>query len=153
MEVNYFTILYWFCHTSTWICRGYTHVPHPESPSLLVPSLWVISVHQPQASSIMLRTWTGNSFHIWYYTCFHFKVRLCLLLTQAPGLTLIQHSLPSAVHYKHTHTHTHTPNHPLFRRYREWGVGASFKCFWPFFAPCYLGIPNSNSVITVYFFF
>ena len=22
MEVNYFTILYWFCHTSTWICHG-----------------------------------------------------------------------------------------------------------------------------------
>ena len=36
MEVNYFTILCWFCHTSTWthhrripIC-----VPHPEPPSL-----------------------------------------------------------------------------------------------------------------------
>ena len=24
MEVNYFTILYWFCHTSTWICHRYT---------------------------------------------------------------------------------------------------------------------------------
>ena len=38
--------------------------------SLPVPSLWVVSVHQPQASSIMHRTWTGNSFHIWYYSCF-----------------------------------------------------------------------------------
>ena len=38
--------------------------------SLPVPSLWVISVHQPQASSIMHWTWTGDSFHIWYYTCF-----------------------------------------------------------------------------------
>ena len=28
----------------------------------------VQSVHQPQASSIMHRTWTGNSFHIWYYS-------------------------------------------------------------------------------------
>ena len=26
----YFTILYWFCHTSTWICHGCTHVPHPK---------------------------------------------------------------------------------------------------------------------------
>ena len=25
-----FTILYWFCHTSTCICHGYTRVPHPE---------------------------------------------------------------------------------------------------------------------------
>ena len=43
MEPNYFTILYWFCHTSTWIRQGCTHVPHPEPPptSLPGPSLWV----------------------------------------------------------------------------------------------------------------
>ena len=33
-------------------------------PSLPVPSLWVVSVHQPQASSILYRTWTGDSFHV-----------------------------------------------------------------------------------------
>ena len=38
MEANYFTILYWFCHTSTWICHRYTRVPHPEPPSLYHPS-------------------------------------------------------------------------------------------------------------------
>ena len=37
MEVNYFTILHWFCHTSAWICHRYTRVPHPEAPSLLSP--------------------------------------------------------------------------------------------------------------------
>ena len=37
MEVNYFTILYWFCHTLTWICHQYTRVPHPEPPSFLPP--------------------------------------------------------------------------------------------------------------------
>ena len=26
----YFTILYWFCHTSTWIHHGWTWVPNPE---------------------------------------------------------------------------------------------------------------------------
>ena len=31
----YFTILYWFCHTSTCIHHGYTRVPHPEAPSHL----------------------------------------------------------------------------------------------------------------------
>ena len=36
-----------------------------------IPSLWVVPVHQPQASSIVHRTWTGDSFHIWYYTCFN----------------------------------------------------------------------------------
>ena len=39
--------------------------------SLPIPSLWVIPVHQPQASSIVHRTWTGDSFHTWYYTYFN----------------------------------------------------------------------------------
>ena len=39
-------------------------------PILPIPSLWVIPVHQPQASYILHQTWTGNSFLIWYYTCF-----------------------------------------------------------------------------------
>ena len=43
----------------------------PLPSSLPIPSLWVVSVHQPQASSIMHWTWTGDSFHIWYYTCFN----------------------------------------------------------------------------------
>ena len=45
MEVNYFTILYWFCHTSTCICHRYTRVPPSWTPppsSLPVPSLWVV---------------------------------------------------------------------------------------------------------------
>ena len=37
MEVNYFTILYWFCHTSTYIRHRYTRVLHPEPPSVLPP--------------------------------------------------------------------------------------------------------------------
>ena len=42
---------------------------HPPS-SLPIPSLWVIPVYQPQASCIRHRTWTGDSFLIWYYTWF-----------------------------------------------------------------------------------
>ena len=34
-KANYFTILYWFCHTLTWICQGCTCVLHPEAPSHL----------------------------------------------------------------------------------------------------------------------
>ena len=35
----YFTILYWFCHTSTWIHHGCTRVPHAEPPSPLPPRI------------------------------------------------------------------------------------------------------------------
>ena len=44
---------------------------NPPPSSLPEPSLWVVPVHQPQASSIVHRTWTGDSFHISYYTCFN----------------------------------------------------------------------------------
>ena len=37
LEANYFTILYWFCHTLTWISHGCPCVPHPEPPSHLSP--------------------------------------------------------------------------------------------------------------------
>ena len=37
LEVDYFTILYWFCHTPTWIHHGCTRVPNPEPPSHLPP--------------------------------------------------------------------------------------------------------------------
>ena len=43
----------------------------PPPFSLPLPSLWVIPVHQSLASSIMHWTWTGDSFQIWYYTCFN----------------------------------------------------------------------------------
>ena len=35
--IFYFPILYWFCHTSTWIHHGYTRVPHAEPLSHLPP--------------------------------------------------------------------------------------------------------------------
>ena len=65
---------------------------NPTPSCLPVPSLWVISVHQPQASSIMHRTWTGDSFHIWYYTCFN------SILTSHPTLSL-SHRVQKTVLY------------------------------------------------------
>ena len=44
---------------------------NPPPTSLPIPSLWVIPVHQPQASCVMHQTWTDDSFLIWYYTCFN----------------------------------------------------------------------------------
>ena len=34
----------------------------PPPSSLPIPSLWVVPAHQPQTSSIVHRTWTGDSF-------------------------------------------------------------------------------------------
>ena len=50
----YFTILYWFCHTLTWIHHRCTRVSNPEPPSHHPPHL--LPVHQPQASCILYRT-------------------------------------------------------------------------------------------------
>ena len=58
---------------------------NPPPSSLPVPSLWAVPVHQPQASSIVHRTWSGDLFHI-YYTCFnailpnHSRKCLCFLM-------------------------------------------------------------------------
>ena len=87
-----FTILYWFCHIAKWIHHRYTGVPHPEPSSLPVPSLWVVPVHQPQASSIVHWTWTGDSFHIWYYTYFN------AILPNHPTLSY-SHRVPKTVLY------------------------------------------------------
>ena len=56
----------------------------PPPTSLPIPSLWVIPVHQPQASCILHWTWTGDSFLIWYYTCFN------VILPNHPPLPLPQ---------------------------------------------------------------
>ena len=87
-----FTILYWFCHILKWICHRYTCVLHPEPSSFPISSLWVVPVHQPQASSIVHRTWTGDSFHIWYYTYFN------AILPNHPTLSLSHRVQKTVLH-------------------------------------------------------
>ena len=67
-----FIILYWLCHTSTWIRHRRTRVPHPESPSHIPPRTIPLGHPSAPAPRILYRTWTGDSFLIWYYTCFHY---------------------------------------------------------------------------------
>jgi len=64
----------------------------PPHSSLPIPSLWVVPVHQPQASSIVHQTWTGNSFHIWYYTYFN------AILPNQPPLPLPQSPKDCSIH-------------------------------------------------------
>ena len=49
----YFTILYWFCHTSTWIHPGCTRVPNPEPPSNLPPHTIPLGHPSAPAPSIL----------------------------------------------------------------------------------------------------
>ena len=58
-----------------------------------IPSLWVIPVHQPQASCILHQTWTGHSFLIWYYTCFN-----SILPNHPPPLPLPQSPKDCSIH-------------------------------------------------------
>ena len=67
------------------------HILNPASTSLPVPSLWVIPVHQTQASCILHQTWTGDSFLI-YYTCFN------AILPNHPTLSL-SHRVQKTVLY------------------------------------------------------
>ena len=65
---------------------------NPPPTSVPIPSLWIIPVHQPQASCILHGTWTGNSFLIWYYTCFN------AILSNHPTISL-SHRVQKTVLY------------------------------------------------------
>ena len=88
-----FTILYWFCHISKNPPQVYMCSP---SWTLLLLSPHTIPLGHPsgdtQASSIVHRTWTGISFHIWYYTYFN------AILPNHPTLSL-SHRVQKTVLY------------------------------------------------------
>ena len=65
---------------------------NPPPTFLPIPSLWVIPVHQPQTSCILHRTWTGDSFLIWYYTCFN------AILPNHPPFPLPQNPKDCSIH-------------------------------------------------------
>ena len=49
----YFTILYWFCHTLTWIYHGCTCIPKHEHPSHLPPHNISLGHHRAPAPSML----------------------------------------------------------------------------------------------------
>ena len=90
----YFTILYWFRHALTWLHHGCTRVPHPEPRSHLPPCTIPQSHHSAPAPSILYQTRTGDSFLIWYYTCFN------AILPNHPTLSLsLSHRVQKTVLY------------------------------------------------------
>ena len=64
----YFTILYWFCHTLTWIHHGCTCVPKLELPSHLPPHNISLGHHRAPAPSMLYPAsdidWRFNSYVI-----------------------------------------------------------------------------------------
>ena len=83
MKTYFYLFIYYYYFTLQY-CIGFAIHQHasatgvhvfpilnPLPISLPIPSLWVIPVHQPQASCILHRTWTGDSFLIWCCTCFN----------------------------------------------------------------------------------
>ena len=91
---NYFTILYWFCRTSTWICHGCTRVPHPELPSHL--PLLTIPLGHPSAPapSILYHAskldWQSISYMVIYMSqCYSLKPSHPRLLPQSPKVCFL----------------------------------------------------------------
>ena len=85
MEVNYFTILYWFCHTSTWIRHRYTRVPHPEPHSLLPPG--TIPLGRLSAPAPSIQNHASNL--DWRFVC-HFHC-FCLLREDIGNVSALIH--------------------------------------------------------------
>ena len=84
-----FTILYWFCHTSTWIGHKYTYVPHPDPSSLLPPRTIPLGHPSAPAPSIQYRAsnldWQLVSYMIVYmFQCQSPKSSHPLHLPQSP---------------------------------------------------------------------
>ena len=84
-----FTILYWFCHISTWIRHRYTRVLHPEPSSLLPPRTIPLGCPSAPAPSIQYRAsnldWQLVSYMILYmFQCHSPKSSHPLPLPQSP---------------------------------------------------------------------
>ena len=85
-----FTILYWFCHTSTCIRHGYTCVPYPEPPSLLPPGTIPLGHLSAPAPSIQYHAlnldWWLVSYMIYMFRCHSPKSSHPLHLPQSKRL-------------------------------------------------------------------
>jgi len=88
LEANYFTILYWFCHTSTWIRHGCTRAPQPEPPSYLHPHPIPLGHPSAPALSILYPAsnldWQSISHIIYMFKCHSPKSSHPLPLPQNP---------------------------------------------------------------------
>ena len=76
-----FIILYWFCHTLTWIHHGCTIVPHSEHPSHLPPQTIPLGYPRAPVPSILYHAsnldWRFISYMIFYMFQCHSSISSC----------------------------------------------------------------------------
>ena len=101
----YFTILYWFCHASTWIRRGCTWVPNSEPPSHLPPHTISLGHRSAPAPSILYPAsnldWRFISYMIVYmFQCHSPKSSHPLPLPQSPKVCSIHLCLFCCLAYR-----------------------------------------------------
>ena len=88
----YFTILYLFCHTSTWSHHGCTWVPNPEPPSHLPPHIISLGHPRAPAPSILYPAsnidWRFVTYILYMFQCHSPKSSHPLLLPQSPKSAL-----------------------------------------------------------------
>ena len=100
-----FTILYWFCYISTWICHRYTHVPHPEPSSLVPPCTIPLGCPSAPAPNIQycapnLDWWLISYMILYMFQCHSPKSSHPLPLPQSPKDCSIHQCLFCCLEYR-----------------------------------------------------
>ena len=83
---GYFTILYWFCHTSTWIRHRCTRVPNPGPSSHLPPHIIPLGHPSAPAPSIL---YPASNLDWWFvsYMIVHVSMPLSQIIPPSPSPT------------------------------------------------------------------
>jgi len=79
----YFTMLYWFCHTSTCIRHGCTRVPHPEPPSHLPPHTIPLGHPSAPARSVLF---PASNLYWWFISYMILLMFWCHSPKSSPSL-------------------------------------------------------------------
>ena len=114
-----FTILYWFCHISTWIHHRYTRVPHPEPSSLLPPHTIPLGRPGAPAPSIQYRAsnldwWLVSYMILYMFQCHSPKSSHPLPLPQSPKDCSIHQCLFCCLIYRVIVTKNWGHDHSIF---------------------------------------
>ena len=95
MEANYFKILYWLCHTSTWIRHGCTCAPHPEPPSHLPPHAIPLGHPSAPAPGIL---YPASNLDWWFVSYMMLYMFQCHSPKSSPPLPLPQSPKDCSIH-------------------------------------------------------